>query len=240
MLGIVVILALSWLLLHFTVGKNLLVLGVTPPLLRLLQFFLGFLLLSLLSALTILLDSWLYQTQWQKSNVDMVVILQSFWYHLKSALTEDLVFRGAILYVLIRKIGSVKVIALSSIVFGVYHWFSYGLIDGELHIIPMLYVFILTGLTGLSWAYAFDKTKSILMPLGMHTGSNFTMSLFLTNQPYGELLYQQTSITPFDNEWLQLFYLSAKAIFFPAITIIVVHYYTKVSDKSSQKNFEQI
>lgn len=238
MLGIVVILALSWLLLHFTVGRNLSVLGVTPPMLRLLQFILGFLLLSFLSGFTLLLDSWLYQTQWQQSSVDSLVIFQSFWYHLKSALTEDLVFRGAILYVLIRKIGPVKAIVLSSVVFGIYHWFSYGMLEGEVRIIPLLYVFLLTGLIGLSWAYTYHKTQSILMPLGMHTGSNFSMSLFLSNHPYGELLYHQTSITPFDNEWLQLFYLLAKAIFLPAITIIVVHFYTKANDKSNMESFE--
>lgn len=199
---------------------------------------LGFLLLSFLNGLSFLLDSWMYQTQWQQSTVDPLVIFQSFWYHLKSALTEDLVFRGAVLYVLIRKIGAVKAIMLSSIIFGVYHWFSYGMIDRELHIIPLLYVFILTGLTGLSWAYTFHKTQSIIMPLGMHVGSNFTLSLFLANQPYGELLYHQTSVTPFNSEWLQLFYLLAKAIIFPVITIIAVHLYTKVNKKSNSNSSE--
>ncbi len=238
MLGIVVILALSWLLLHFTVGRNLSVLGVTPPMLRLLQFILGFLLLSFLSGLTLLLDSWLYQTQWQQSFVDYLLIFQSFWYHLKSALTEDLVFRGAILYVLIRKIGPVKAIVLSAVVFGIYHWFSYGMLEGEVRIIPLLYVFLLTGLIGLSWAYTYHKTQSILMPLGMHVGSNFTMSLFLTNQPYGELLYQQTAVTPFDNEWIQLFYLLIKAVILPLIIITTVHYYTKFYDKQNLSNLD--
>lgn len=240
MLGVVVILTLSWLILHFTVGKNLMVLGVTPPWWRLFQFILGLLWLSLLSGLTILMDSWLYQTQWEQAHVDPMLIVQSLWFHLKSALTEDLVFRGAILYVLIRKIGALKAMVLSSIAFGVYHWFSYGMLAGELHVIPLLYVFFLTGLTGLSWAYTFHRTKSILMPLGMHVGSNFTMSLFLANNPYGELLYHQISVTPFNSEWLQLLYLMVKAIIFPVMTIIVVHYYTNVNDDSDQKKQKQI
>jgi membrane protease YdiL (CAAX protease family) len=64
------------------------------------------------------------------------LFFDSFIYHLKSALTEDLAFRGALLYILIKKIGVQKGFFLSAITFGIYHWFSYGMINGP--IIPLI------------------------------------------------------------------------------------------------------
>ncbi|HOP23284.1 MAG TPA: CPBP family intramembrane metalloprotease, partial [Gammaproteobacteria bacterium] len=124
MLGILLILLLSWALLHFIAEKNLMVLGPTPVPLRLLQFVLGFVLLFVLSLITVMTDTLVYSIQWQQVIINPNALFQSFWYYLKSALTEDLVFRGAILYLLIRKLGAIKAIVISSIIFGVYHWFS--------------------------------------------------------------------------------------------------------------------
>lgn len=226
MLGILIILLVSWALLHFMANKNLMVLGPTPVPLRLLQFALGFLLLFVLSLVTVLTDTWIYSIQWQQVTIDPYALAQAFWYYLKSALTEDLVFRGAILYLLIQRLGAIKAIAISSIIFGAYHWFSYGMFNGEFNIIALIYVLLLTGLVGSSWAYTYHRTHSIIMPLGMHTGSNFAMSLFFANTPYGELIFTQGSRIEI-NEWLNLFYLLSKAILLPLIVIVVVKYFTK-------------
>jgi membrane protease YdiL (CAAX protease family) len=64
------------------------------------------------------------------------LFFDSFIYHLKSALSEDLVFRGILLYILIKKIGIQKGGVLSAITFGIYHWFSYKMINGP--IIPLI------------------------------------------------------------------------------------------------------
>jgi hypothetical protein len=90
-------------------------------------------------------------------------------------LTEELIFRGALLYILLQKIGSPKSIWISAIAFGVYHWFSYGVL-GNLQ--AMILVFIRTGLMGYAWAWAFAKTRSILLPFGLHLGWNVTYKLF--------------------------------------------------------------
>lgn len=126
MLGILLILLLSWALLHFIAEKNLMVLGPTPVPLRLLQFVLGFVLLFVLSLIAVMTDTLVYSIQWQQVIINPNALFQSFWYYLKSALTEDLVFRGAILYLLIRKLGAIKAIVISSIILGFIIGFPMG------------------------------------------------------------------------------------------------------------------
>src|SRR5688500_16475389 len=45
---------------------------------------------------------------------------------LRSVLLEELLFRGPLLYLVIRFLGINRACILSSVAFGVYHWFSYG------------------------------------------------------------------------------------------------------------------
>ncbi|NNK76373.1 MAG: CPBP family intramembrane metalloprotease, partial [Maribacter sp.] len=77
---------------------------------------------------------------------------------------EELIFRGAILYILIKKIGVNWACIISAIAFGIYHWFSYQMFGRGM--IPMIYVFLLTGAAGWMFAYAFARTRSIYAPLG--------------------------------------------------------------------------
>ena len=45
--------------------------------------------------------------------------------------------------------------------FGMYHWFSYGVVGNP---VAMIYVFLLTGAFGLMWARAFVVTGSVAAP----------------------------------------------------------------------------
>jgi membrane protease YdiL (CAAX protease family) len=56
-----------------------------------------------------------------------MLIVKGTWWTLFSVLYEELIFRGVVLYILIKRIGEVKAILISCIAFGIYHWFSYGL-----------------------------------------------------------------------------------------------------------------
>lgn len=207
MLGLLVIILVSWVFLHFIEKKNLAVLGFMPVKKRIIQFAIGMLFIMLISLLKIYIESIILTVEWKlQTLIQYDQIFESFLYHLRSALTEDLVFRGAVLYVLINRIGAKWAIFLSSFFFGIYHVFSYGML-GE-RIIPILYVILITGFTGYVWAFTFYKAKSILMPLGFHLGSNFLLSFFYKSEPFGELIFIQLSrvtLSGWDDFYFSLF-----------------------------------
>jgi membrane protease YdiL (CAAX protease family) len=125
MFGIFVILLVSWALLYVLEKKNLSELAHLPNRIRLSHFCLEFLFLCLLNLGTIGIDTMVYSIDWQNNpDLEFEMVLQVFWFHLKSTLTEELVFRGALLYILIERLGIKRGIVISSIVFGVYHWFT--------------------------------------------------------------------------------------------------------------------
>jgi hypothetical protein len=57
------------------------------------------------------------------------------------------------------------------------------------------------------------------MPLRLHLGFNFLMTLFYTSQPYGELLFTEIS-SPNLSEW-NAFYFSVFKGLFPSITTLI-------------------
>ena len=225
MLGLLVIIVISWMLLLFIEKKNISVLGIIPDKKRVSQFAIGFMIMTCICLIIIYIESWVLHVEWKKNEtINFTDILNSFIYHIRSALTEDLVFRGAILYILIQKIGAKKAIIISAILFGIYHIFSYGLLHGN--VIVTIYIVIITGCTGYVWAFTFYKTKSIMMGLGLHLGYNFIMTLFHEAHPYGELIFQEVSKTSL-KDWEWLFYNLAKGLFPSIITLIVVKQYLK-------------
>ncbi len=192
MIGISILLAISWALLYLTERKSILALGIVPIRRRLQQFGIGFLLTSLLCISVQFLEVTLKSTEWHlNKEVDTVLILRMSFWDLKSVITEELIFRGAILYILIRKLGTLKGMWISSIAFGIYHWFSFGILGS---IIPMIVVFVGTGLMGYAWALSFSKTKSIAMPIGLHFGWNFTFNTVFSNGPLGNgILFSESN-----------------------------------------------
>jgi membrane protease YdiL (CAAX protease family) len=224
MLGIITITALSWLLLHFIQHQNILVLGFLPVSKRLKQFLIGFILSAILCALTQYLESWLKSSSWAlNENISTGIIFKSWWWDIKSVLTEELIFRGALLYILIQRIGTQKSILISATAFGIYHWFSYGVFG---NIIPMIFVFIGTGLMGYAWAWAFSKTQSILLPFGLHLGWNFTYNTIFSKGPLGELLLISKGGTEL-TDWASLLNFSSSLIIVPIMVLIFVRFFVK-------------
>ncbi|MBR9853983.1 MAG: CPBP family intramembrane metalloprotease [Algicola sp.] len=224
MTGIVVLIAVSWLLLHFIEKKTILALGFRPLPKRLSQFFLGFLFTAFLCVLVQLLESYLKSSEWVlNKNISSGTVLNSFWWDFKSVLTEELLFRGALLYILIQKIGARKSILLSAILFGIYHWFSYGVLG---NVMGMILVFIGTGLMGYAWAWGFSKTKSIMLPFGLHLGWNFVYNTIFSKGPLGELVL----ISKGGNEltdWASLLNFTSGLILVPLFVLIYVKYFVK-------------
>ncbi|GAB5399406.1 MAG: hypothetical protein Aureis2KO_09910 [Aureisphaera sp.] len=224
MLGIIVALAISWLLLYFIERQSLLALGFLPLGLRLKQFLIGFLVTGILCALVQHLQSYLQSSTWLlNETITNGDVLKSFWWDVKSVFTEELLFRGALLYILISKIGSKKGILVSAIAFGVYHWFSYGVLG---NVMAMALVFVGTATMGYAWAWAFSKTKSILLPFGLHLGWNVIHNTIYSKGPLGELVLISQGGHEL-TDWTSLLNFAIGLIIAPILVLIYVRYFVK-------------
>lgn len=233
MLGVIVVLVISWLILWLVAKKHISVLGIGPNKRRLKEFSVGFLLMATLCTLNLLGQSYFKGFSYVR-NIDYGIWegLKGTWWTFKAALFEELIFRGAILYLLIRKLGIIKGCILSAMAFGVYHWFSYDMLGGR--IIPMIYVFLLTGAGGWLFAYAFAKTKSLYAPLGLHFGWIFMSIVIFSAGPLGDSLYVIEGEQSELNGWETLLFFIWQAFITPGIvTWYLIRKYEPVDNNST-------
>ncbi|HKI79674.1 MAG TPA: CPBP family intramembrane glutamic endopeptidase [Ignavibacteriaceae bacterium] len=224
MIGILIAIAISWSLLIAFEKKSILALGFLPFGKRLQQFLTGFLVTAILCILVQYLEAYLKSSSWiLNKDITSGIILKSFWWDLKSVLTEELIFRGALLYILIQKIGTLKSILISAIAFGIYHWFSYGALGNPL---AMILVFIGTGLMGYAWAWAFSKTKSIMLPFGFHLGWNFIYNTIFSKGPLGEIVLISKGGSELTG-LASLLNFTAGLVIVPVLILIYVKYFVK-------------
>jgi membrane protease YdiL (CAAX protease family) len=232
MLGLLVILVISWGLLYLFEREDLNVLGIMPSPKRIVQFLIGIIVISFILLINIYQETLVRNLVWKVNEFQYATIWNAFVYHLRSSLTEDLIFRGALLYILIKRIGTYKAILLSSIIFGVYHWFSYGILQERF--ILLFYIFFITGCNGFVWGYAFHKTKSVMLGLGLHIGSNLVLSCFYVSQPFGEIIFSLASETELTG-WINFFYSFFKGLFPAFSTLIFVQFWIKFDRKTKNK-----
>jgi membrane protease YdiL (CAAX protease family) len=186
MLGLIVELIVSWLLLWIFFKKGLLVLGVIPTQSRLFNLFFGILIAAVCCTLYFLSFSFFISNKWTLNNeFTAQKLLASSWWTLRSVLYEELIFRGALLYILIKKFGINTACLTSAICFGVYHWFTSGVLGNTLQ---MAMIFIMTGIWGAMFAMAFARTKSLYLPIGLHFGWNFISTVIFSQGPLGKQL----------------------------------------------------
>jgi membrane protease YdiL (CAAX protease family) len=186
MLGILVELALSWLILWLFARKHLPVLGIVPTKNRLINLLIGFVLAASCCFLYFAVKSFFEKSGWtiNKSFTAMAALKSSWWVFI-SVLFEELIFRGALLYLAIKFIGVVKACLLSAICFGIYHWFSFNAFGNP---VQMLFIFLMTGTWGYMFAMAFAKTKSLYLPIALHFGWNLVNIVVFSYGPLGEQL----------------------------------------------------
>lgn len=229
MIGLIIQLGISWLLLWIFHKKDLTALGLKPSKDRLSDFAFGFVISSIVFAAYALSTTFLTGNHWKiNHNFSVSEFLSSTWWTTNSVLFEELIFRGALLYILIQKTNEWAACLVSAIAFGIYHWFSFGVLGDP---IQMAYVFISTGLWGLMFAFAFSRTKSLYLPAGLHLGWNFFSSVivsqgqlgeqFLVSSNNGELLSGLRSII------LQLL----QILLLPAITYVYLKWYRQRDTK---------
>ena len=217
MIGIIVQLALSWLLVWFFDRSNLLALGLMPTKERLKHFLIFVFFAAAFSASGFGLKMWIAQQRWQLNPAwTSALIGGGVWFNIKSVLYEELIFRGALFYILIKKLGATNAIWISSTAFGMYHWFSQGSLGNPM---SMLITFLVTGAMGLVLAYGYAKTQSLYVPIAIHFGWNVVQQVVFSNGPIGKrLLIEVTPQPEVTVSYFTFFFMQL----FPIVGVLVV------------------
>ena len=205
MVILIVELLVSGILLWLYDKSNLLVLGFKPTKPRIIDFTFGFGISAAICTLCLYLIAIVTKTS-VTLNPDFTIItlLNSSFWMLKSVLGEELLFRGALLFIGIKKLGLKNACILSSIAFGIYHWFSYGILG---NFPQMIYIFFLTGLGGLLFAYSFALTKSVYLPVGLHLGWNLIAVVIFSGGQLGKQMLVYSGGQQLDGLWTTIFFI---------------------------------
>lgn len=184
MIGILVQLAVSWILLWLIYKKDLNALGFKPTTNRVLNFTFGFVVSAIVCIVYFLSILILTDNDWTiNQNFTLTNFFSSTWWTIKSVIFEELIFRGALLYILLQRSGERTACLVSAIAFAIYHWFTFGVLGNP---VQMSYVFLLTGIWGLMFALAFSRTKSLYLPTGLHLGWNLFNIVIFSQGPLGQ------------------------------------------------------
>ncbi|GAB3296161.1 CPBP family intramembrane glutamic endopeptidase [Hymenobacter humi] len=191
MAGILVQLLISWVLLRAFEKQDLSALGLAPTNARVKDFVIGLLMPVVYFTVLFSALSYLGHNPYHANpNYTSKEFFVGVWYLLKSVAFENLIFTGAILYILIKRLGTTKAALASAVAFGVYHWFSWNLFSQPT---AMAVTFFTTGVAGFVWALAFAKTASVYLPFSLHFGVDFVFSiLFSQDKSLGPQLLIKT------------------------------------------------
>lgn len=194
MIGIVVQLGISWLIIWWYEKGDLRVLGLLPSKKRVKKFSFFLIVGAACSSLTFLLRHYIALQSWELNpEFSLSTVLDGTWFMIKSVLFEELIFRGVLFYILIKKIGTIRAVVVSSIAFGIYHWFSFEVWgDGW----QMLITFLATGLAGVIYAYGYAKTFSLYVPIALHIGWNIVNMVIFSNSNIGRQLFVPVEPAP--------------------------------------------
>jgi membrane protease YdiL (CAAX protease family) len=175
---------LTWIALRFE-KKNLNVLGFQPLPKRFYQFLFGFILTAILSAFINIFFAQRANFAWvTNQNLTTSDILNEIYNTFNSVIYEELIFRGYVLYKLFQLLGEKKAVIITSVAFGIYHWFTFGALGNY----PMMiWIFVTTGLWGLMFSYCYTRTGTILLATGLHWGWNFCDQIIFNQKGNGLL-----------------------------------------------------
>ena len=187
MLQLIGLLALSWLFLRLFEKRDLSVLGLKPTKDRLKYFAILFLVSAVFSATAFLLRIYFTKEQYTLApSLTTESVLIESWHQFRSVLTEELLCRGALLYILIKRLGSTKAILISSLIFAALHWMVAG-VWGNLT--QMIIVFTFTFAMGILLAYTYARTFSLLLPFAIHYGWNLIQNYIFPGSATGNHIY---------------------------------------------------
>jgi len=115
------------------------------------------------------------------------------WWNIKSVMYEELIFRGVLFFLLIKRLGKSYALLISSISFGIYHWFSFEVLG---NIPAMIQVFCLTSIVGFLYALAYVKSGSLYSSIAMHLGWNFTQGFAFSSGSIGKGIWMLAKPSP--------------------------------------------
>lgn len=218
MIGIIVQLALSWLIIWFIEKKDLGVLGFYPTKKRLSDFTIFFLITAACCSSDFIMRMLFAEQRWELNpKLTFKLLLEGIWWNIKSVMFEELIFRGVLLYILIKRIGMWWGILISSFAFGIYHWFSHQTLGDP---VQMIITFSVTGIMGLVYAYGYAKTVSLYIPIAIHLGWNLVRSVVFSETVIGDQLLVQVKPVPQLNISYFTYFI---IVFFPMIAVITIN-----------------
>ena len=195
-----IIALVSWLIIFRIEKRNIFKAWMEPTKKRFKEFIKGFALMASLCVTTQLLLSKSSNITWILSNdLSLEKLLSSIYYDINSVLFEEFLFRGVLLYLLIKYLNNRNGVLISSIAFGIYHWFTNGVLG---NIPAMTLVFLVTGFMGYVFATSYDKTKSLILPAGLHLGWNLINHNIFSNGPNGIIILQANGQPELSNSHL--------------------------------------
>jgi membrane protease YdiL (CAAX protease family) len=189
---LVSLLLFSWVSIYLLEKRNIFTQWLRPASERTKEFFFGLSIAAFFCLLSKLVVSQLSDSGWMLSkSISFNRLVFSFFYDLNSVVSEELLFRGVLLYFLIKYLTPAKGIIISAISFGIYHWFSFGVFGNWM---GMIVVFLVTGLMGYVFSAAYEKTKSIILPIGIHLGWNWINNTVFSGGPNGVQIFEPTNV----------------------------------------------
>ncbi len=207
MIGILVQLLVSWLLVKWVLNENLDFLGWKPGGQRISDFFLFLLVSMACAASQYLMRIHFGNEQWELNPaLNIRLLAEGAWWNLKSVSFEELIFRGALFYILIKKTGPRTALLVSAAAFGIYHWFSYNALG---NVPQMVQLFFITGIIGLLYGWAYLKTRSLYAVVAMHFGWNFTNNFLFSNGNIGKGVFIEMLPAPMVTVSKAVYYLVA-------------------------------
>lgn len=201
---------------------------------RLVQFLLGFILSSLLAVLYYLYTTYLLDAQIEKNQqYSFLNFIMSLGWTLRSVLYEELLFRGVLLYLMMQFLGSRWAVVLSSIAFGIMHWFSYS-VFGDLQ--AMISVFLLTFTAGVVFSYAFITTGSMYYQTALHFGWNLVSVVIFSQGPLGDQFFKVSAPSP--NATQSLIFFLIQLILIPGIMFLSIRILRKKRLAATQERHQ--
>ena len=168
----------------------------------------------------------------QFSMAVMPVILSVFWKLVVVAWWEELVFRGVVLQNIIKGMGLVWAVIISSILFGLVH-----VGNPDATILSSLLIALIT----LQLIYAYLKTGQLWLSIGLHLGWNFFQASVFGFASSGRTSPTMIMQNPIGPDWLSGGTFGAEGsiliIPFTIVSLFLIHWWVGFTRTPGQKFF---